>query len=54
MSKINKAIEYVEMLLEDYKNPGTYCGVEYYERCRAKADVLEDVLTQLKAIKESK
>ncbi len=51
-NKIEKAIRYVEMELEFVKNPGTYCDSEYYVRCAAKADILEDVLAYLKKVKE--
>ena len=53
MTEIDRAIEYVEGLLEDYENPVSYCEIEYYERCRAKADVLRDVLQTLNQIKDS-
>ena len=52
MKEIDQAIEYVEGLLEEYQNPMSYCEAEYYERCRAKADVLEDVLQTLQTIKK--
>lgn len=52
MSKIDKAIEYVEMELESYKHPGAYLDEEYYIQCDAKVDVLQDVLYRLKSIKD--
>ena len=47
MSKIDDAIEYVTTELAYAKNPGTYMDEEYYIRCSAKADILDDVLYRL-------
>ena len=52
MKKIDQAIEMVTNLLEEFNTPITYQEPEYYERCQAKADILEEVLANLKSIKE--
>lgn len=54
VKKIDQAIEYIESRLDDYKNPGTYQEAEYYAKCEAKADILEEVLSRLQSIKEGK
>lgn len=54
MKKIDQAIEHVETELEFVRNPGSYQDPEYYVRCKAQVDILEDVLYRLKQIKEGK
>lgn len=49
--KIDKAIEYVKSRLGDYQNPGSYQEAEWYIKCDAKADILEEVLSRLEGIK---
>jgi hypothetical protein len=52
MEKIDQAIEYVKDRLEGYQNPGSYCETAYYDRCAAKADILEEVLHHLEQVKK--
>lgn len=52
MKKIDQAIKEVRDLIEEYSSPMTYQESEYYERCRAKVDVLEDLLHTLERIKK--
>ena len=47
-SKIKEMIEFVEFEIKMYDNPGSYQDPEYYTKCSAKVDVLEDVLYRLK------
>jgi len=51
-SKIDQAIAFVESRLEDYQNPGSYQEQEWYDKCAAKADILEEVLYRLQQIKK--
>jgi len=48
MSK-EELINKLESDLEDYENPGTYCESDYYDRCRAKADYIKELLSWLKS-----
>jgi len=50
--KIDKAIEYVKSRLDDYNHPGAYHEAEWYVKCEAKADILEEVLSTLERIKK--
>lgn len=52
IKKIDQAIEFVKSRLEDYQNPGSYQEAEWYARCDAKADILEEVLSRLESIKK--
>jgi hypothetical protein len=54
MDKIDQAIEYVKDRLEGYQNPSSYCESEYYDRCAAKAAILEEVLSTLEQLKKGK
>jgi len=54
MTKIDQAIEYVKMELGFVKDPIGYQEAEYYVSCRAKEDILEDVLYRLEQIKKGK
>ena len=54
MKKIDQAIEYVKTELEFLSAPGSYQEPEYYQRCAAQSDILEDVLHRLQHIKEGK
>ncbi len=52
-SKIKRMIEYVEGEIKSYSDPGPYNPEEYYIKCDAKVDILEDVLYNLqKLLKE--
>lgn len=53
-SKIDRAIEVVETMLEDYRNPSGYEEPEYYARCDAKADACSDILYMLKQLRDEK
>ncbi len=46
-SKIKEMIKYVEAEIASYSDPGAYQPDEYYIRCSAKVDILEDVLYNL-------
>jgi hypothetical protein len=35
---------------EDYDNPPSYCGTEYYEKSRIKADMLSSIIVNLQEI----
>ena len=52
--KIDRAIEYVKSRIDDYSNPGAYQEKEWYEKCEAKVDILEEVLSTLESIKNDK
>ncbi|HET8688503.1 MAG TPA: hypothetical protein VFM18_17970 [Methanosarcina sp.] len=52
MDKLDKAIAIVKAEIECFDNPGAYHEEEYYVRCRAKVDVLEDVLHYLEELKK--
>ena len=40
-------IREVQNRIFDYQNPGSYLDDDYYIRCDAKADILEEVLSSL-------
>lgn len=44
MTTLREIIEGFEYDKESYDNPGRYLDNEYYIRCEAKVDVLEDVI----------
>jgi hypothetical protein len=48
MTTLREIIEGFEYDLSEYESPGGYQDAEYYVRCRAKADLLEDVIRTLK------
>jgi len=50
--KIDKAIEYVKSRIDDYAHPGSYQEQEWYAKCEAKVDILEEVLARLEQIKK--
>jgi len=50
--KIDKAIEYVKSRLDDYSHPGSYQEQEWYAKCEAKSEILEEVLHRLEQIKK--
>ena len=51
MTKIDQAIKYVEDELEYANNPGTYMDSAWYDRCKYRADALDDVLYKLQQLK---
>lgn len=51
MTKLDEAIAYVEDELEYANNPGSYMDSTWYDRCRYRADALDDVLDKLKQLK---
>lgn len=52
MSEIDQAIDFVKTEIDCFRNPGGYMDREYYIRCEAKVDILEDVLYRLEKIKK--
>lgn len=50
--KIDKAIEFVKYRIDDYSRPGSYQEEEWYAKCEAKVDILEEVLYRLEQIKK--
>ena len=52
MKKIDRAIEKVKELIKEYDDPAPYQRTEYYELCRGKINVLEDLLYSLEQIKK--
>lgn len=52
MTTLREIIEGFEYELADYDSPMSYQDPEYYVRCRAKADLLEDVIRQLKQLEK--
>jgi hypothetical protein len=51
---LDEAIEYVGSRLTDYQNPGSYQEKEWYIRCSAKADMCEEILYNLKQLRDRK
>jgi hypothetical protein len=45
--KLDDLLEYLTGLLNDYGNPMTYQESEYYDKCKAKVDILEDIIGEL-------
>jgi hypothetical protein len=39
-----KLLKMLKDELEQFNNPSTYMSSEYYIECRAKADVIEDII----------
>ena len=52
MSKIDKIINKIKMEIEYHNHPGGYQDMDYYSRCEAKVDILEDVLYYVEQVKE--
>ena len=50
-TKIEHAIKAVEVRIADFKNPGGYLDAEWYVKCAAKVDVLEEILSVLQELK---
>ena len=51
-TKIEKAIASVKFEIDYYSKPGGYQDEEYYVRCRAKVDILEEILCRLEDIQK--
>ena len=52
--KLQKLLEYCEYQKKYYDNPGQYEDDEYYIKCQAKSDMLEDVISEIKSLVENK
>ena len=49
-TKLERAIAAIEFEIEYYSSPGGYQEEEYYVRCKAKVDILEEILYTLRGI----
>lgn len=45
---LQKILDYCIYLKNGYDNPMTYCEKEYYDSCKAKSEVLEDIIAEIK------
>jgi len=52
MKKIDRAIAFVEQELKYVSDPGEGMDSEYYIKCAAKEDILDEVLYRLEQIKK--
>lgn len=52
---VEEILELLRSTKEDYENPGSYMEEEWYIKCAAKADVLDDMIYAIKScMKEAK
>lgn len=52
--KLESFLKYLEEKKEDYRKPVFYQEEDWYIRCEAKADILEDLIAEVKSfIKET-
>lgn len=45
---VNDLLKYLVTEWEHFDNPDPYYGDDYYTRCNAKADVLQDAIYEIK------
>ena len=45
--KVEQILELLRKYRDDYNDPGGYMEEEYYIKCMAKVDVLEDVISTI-------
>jgi hypothetical protein len=44
MITVEEILELLRSEVETYENPGSYCESEWYDKCRAKAEILNDLI----------
>lgn len=54
-TNLEKLLEYCIEQKESCDKPASYCDTEYYIKCKAKSELLDDVIIEIQTlIKESK
>ncbi len=52
MNKIDKIINKLKYEIKYYDSPGSYQDRDYYEKCEAKASILEEILSFVEELKK--
>lgn len=52
-TNLEKLLEYCIDRKKEYDNPVAYCEQEYYDSCKAKSNLLEEIIGEIKSMENT-